>query len=502
VQNRFDYNRNGFVILSFNFLVYNQLIYMSEIKYKPTIGLEIHVELNTKTKMFCRCLNNPDERRPNINICPICTAQPGALPMINKEAVRHILRVGAAVGGRLADFAEFDRKNYFYPDIPKGYQISQYKYPLISGGNLNKVSITRIHLEEDTAKSFHDAKSDESLIDFNRSSLPLMELVTEPVIADGPTASSFAKELQLLLRYLEASEANMEKGQMRIEANISVAPEGDKLGTKVEVKNLNSFRTVEKAIDEEIKRQIEVLESGEQVIQETRGWDEKKQTTFSQRLKESSHDYRYFPDPDLPKLFISEIPEFHNIAETLPELPWQRRCRYAEIFGLKSEDVEVFVQNHKLALFFDELAEGLDQTLDETKNYLRIAANYVTSDILGLAAAGELQLPSVVDYANLLKMIIAGEISSRGAKDILAVMIREGGEPRQIAEERGLFQVNDEKAVCAVVDKVVADNQNVFEEYKTGKDKALQYLIGQAMKESKGSANPGLLKKLFEAKVK
>lgn len=476
---------------------------MSEKNYKPTIGLEIHVELKTKTKMFCRCLNDSDERRPNVNICPICTAQPGALPVINKEAVKHVLRVGAALDGRLANFTEFDRKNYFYPDIPKGYQISQYKYPLVSGGNLNGIAITRIHLEEDTAKSFHDAKNSESLIDFNRSSLPLMELVTEPVINDGPTASAFAKELQLLLRYLDASEANMEKGQMRIEANISVAPTGEKLGTKVEVKNLNSFRSVERAIDEEIKRQIEVLESGGQVVQETRGWDENKQITFSQRLKESSHDYRYFPDPDLPKLFINEIPEFRNIAETLPELPWQRRRRYSELFGLKAEDVEVFVQDHGLARFFDELAESLDQALDETKDYLKVAANYITSDILGLAAlTGELRLPKVEDYAELLKMIVSEEISSRGAKDILVEMIKGEEKPRKIAEDRGLFQVSEEGVIVVIVDKIIEENQGVFEEYKNGKDKALQYLIGQAMKESKGSANPGLLKKLFEAKIK
>ena len=474
---------------------------MNEIKYKPTIGLEVHVELNTKTKMFCRCLNNPDERQPNVNICPICAAQPGALPVINKDAIWHILRVGAALDGRLADFTEFDRKNYFYPDIPKGYQISQDKYPLVSGGSLRGVAITRVHLEEDTAKSFHDVKTGESLVDFNRSSLPLMELVTEPVIHDGPTASAFAKELQLLLRYLGASEANMEKGQMRIEANVSVAPEGDKLGTKVEIKNLNSFRTVEKAIDEEIKRQTGVLEAGGRVVQETRGWDENKQTTFSQRLKESSHDYRYFPDPDLPKLFISEIPEFRNVVESLPELPWQRRRRYAELFGLKTEDVEVFVQDRNLAGFFDELAEGLDHALDETKEYLKVAANYITSDILGLAAlAGELRLPPVGDYAELLKMIMGGEVSSRGAKDILTIIIKEGGQPRQIAKERGLFQVSDEDAMGAIVDKVIVDNKNVFEEYKAGKEKALQFLVGQAMKESKGSANPGLLKKLFEQK--
>ncbi|MFA5022856.1 MAG: Asp-tRNA(Asn)/Glu-tRNA(Gln) amidotransferase subunit GatB [Candidatus Paceibacterota bacterium] len=471
--------------------------------YKPTIGLEIHVELKTATKMFCRCQNNPDEAKPNVNICPVCTAQPGALPVINKEAVRHVLRVGSAMGGRIANFTEFDRKNYFYPDIPKGYQISQYKYPLISGGNLNGVELTRIHLEEDTAKSTHSNSADESLIDFNRSSLPLMELVTEPVIHDGKTASAFAKELQTLMRYLGASEANMEKGQMRIEANISVST-SEQLGTKVEVKNLNSFKSVEKAIDFEIARQIKVLEEGEKVVQETRGWDENKQITFSQRLKESSHDYRYFPDPDLPKLFLSEIPEFtpEAIKKSLPQLPWERREHFTKNFGLKSEDVEIFVQDHQLANFFTEVAEGFDLALETTKAYLQTAANYITSDILGLATAtGELKLPEPKDYAELIKMVGAKEISSRGAKDILDIMIKEGGDPKQIAEARGLLQVHDEGAISAIVDQVIANNEAVFVEYRGGKEKSLMFLIGQAMKESKGSANPELLKKLFVEKA-
>ncbi|MFA6254136.1 MAG: Asp-tRNA(Asn)/Glu-tRNA(Gln) amidotransferase subunit GatB [Candidatus Paceibacterota bacterium] len=471
--------------------------------YKPTIGLEIHVELKTATKMFCRCQNNPDETKPNVNICPVCTAQPGALPVINKEAVRHVLRVGSAVGGTIADFTEFDRKNYFYPDIPKGYQISQYKYPLISGGQLNGVELTRIHLEEDTAKSTHSNKADESLIDFNRGGLPLMELVTEPVIHDGKTASAFAKELQTLMRYLGASEANMEKGQMRLEANISVS-NTEELGTKVEVKNLNSFKSVEKAIDFEIDRQIKQLEKGEQVVQETRGWDENKQITFSQRLKESSHDYRYFPDPDLPKLFLSEIAEFRPeaIKKSLPQLPWERREHFAKTFGLKSEDVEVFVQDHQLAEFFRTVTEEFDLTLETAEAYLRAAANYITSDLLGLAATtGELRLPKEKDYAELIKMVVASEVSSRGAKDILAVMIKDGGEPRVIAKEKNLFQVHDEGAISEIVDKVIAANPSVFAEFKGGKEKSLQFLIGQAMKESKGSANPELLKKLFVEKI-
>lgn len=467
------------------------------------------MELKTATKMFCRCLNDQEgllagrQEKPNTNICPVCTAQPGALPVINKEAVRHVLRVGVALDGQLADFTEFDRKNYFYPDIPKGYQISQYKYPLVSGGELGGVKITRIHLEEDTAKSTHSGGVDESYVDFNRSSLPLMELVTEPVIHDGKTASRFAKELQTLMRYLGASEANMEKGQMRLEANISVS-ETDQLGTKVEVKNLNSFRSVERAIDFEIERQIKELEKGGKIVQETRGWDENKQITFSQRLKESSHDYRYFPDPDLPKLFLSEIPEFslEAIKKSLPELPWQKRQHFTETFGLKGEDVEVFVQNHKLAEFFTEVAEGFDLSLETAKAYLQTAANYITSDLLGLVADTEdYTLPDTKHYADLIKMVSEKEVSSRGAKDILAVMIKEGGDPREIAEARGLFQVHDESAILAIVDKVIADNQDVFAEFKGGKEKSLQFLIGQAMKESRGSANPEILKKLFEAKV-
>jgi len=263
-------------------------------EYTTTIGLEIHAELKTNTKMFCQCKNDPDQKQPNVNICPVCMAHPGTLPVINKQAVKHVLKVGKAIGGKLAiDFTEFDRKNYFYPDIPKGYQISQYKYPLVSGGSLEGVDITRIHLEEDTARSQHD-DAGHSLVDFNRGGLPLMELVTEPVIHDAETAGKFARELQLLLRYLGASEANMEKGQMRVEANISVS-KTDVFGTKVEVKNLNSFKSVEKAIEYEVARHIEVLEGGGTILQETRGWDENKQSTFSQRIKENSEEYRWKP---------------------------------------------------------------------------------------------------------------------------------------------------------------------------------------------------------------
>jgi len=298
-------------------------------EYFVTIGLEIHAEMKTKTKMFCRCKNDPFNSAPNTNICPICTGQPGTLPYVNKQACKNVMKVGVAVGSDLADFSEFDRKNYFYPDIPKAYQISQYQYPLVSNGSLAGVDITRIHMEEDTATSTH--KTGKSLVDYNRSSVPLMELVTEPVIHDSETAMMFAKELQLLLRTLGVSDANLEKGEMRIEANISLSKygyfDGDflKLGVKTEVKNLNSFKIVGQAIEFEIVRHLAILE-GEvegEIIQETRGWDENKQVTFSQRTKESADDYRYFPDPDIPKYKFSELPEFSKEAleEELPELP-------------------------------------------------------------------------------------------------------------------------------------------------------------------------------------
>ncbi len=458
-------------------------------QYKPTIGLEIHAELRTKTKMFCNSKNDTDEEKPNINICPVCMGYPGTLPVINKEAVRQVLRVGYAVGGNIADYTEFDRKNYFYPDIPKGYQISQYKYPLVTGGNLAGVAITRIHLEEDTAKSSHD-KGDESLIDFNRAGVPLMELVTEPVIHDAETAAKFAKEFQLLLTYLEASHANMEKGEMRVEANISVSKD-DKFGTKVEVKNLNSFRAVEKAIKYEVERHIELLEKGEQIVQETRGWDENKEETFSQRAKEDSHDYRYFPDPDLPKLFISEIPEFskEKIFESLPELPAVKRNRLQKEFLIKPEDAEIYVQDREWGSYFETVVELLGN-----KELNQLASNYITTDLKILIKAE--------DFAELIRMVGSGEVSSRGAKNIIKIIEEKGGKPRMIAEENNLIQKSDKEELKKIVDTVINENPKIVEDYKNGNVALLQFLIGQSMKASKGSGNPVVLKEILEEVLK
>lgn len=469
-------------------------------EYKTTIGLEIHAELKTKTKMFCNSKNDPDETKPNVNICPVCTAQPGTLPVINKEAVKSVLKVGLALNGQLADWTEFDRKSYFYPDIPKGYQISQYKYPLVLGGELNGIQITRVHLEEDTARSTH--KGDYSLIDFNRAGVPLMELVTEPVIKTAQEAGDFARELQLLLRYLDVSEANMEKGEMRVEANISISENGE-LGTKVEIKNLNSFKVVEKAIAYEVKRQKKVLESGAEIVQETRGWDENSQTTFSQRIKEGSADYRYFPDPDLPKLKISEIPEFQEteLRKEIPELPQEKRERYLESFGIKDEDIESFILSKGLADFFEEVSANF---LND-KDIIKLVANYITSDLLGLIknnnednGLGQIE---VAGFVNLIKLAKSGKISSRGAKDILAIMYQEGGNPDKIAKDKSLFQESDESVLQKIIEQVIAENRAVVEEYKGGKETALKYLVGQGMKISHGSANPTKIGELLKKNI-
>ena len=467
--------------------------------YKPTIGLEIHAELKTKTKMFCNSKNDPDEKEPNVNICPICMADPGTLPVINKQAVKHVLKMGLAVGGTLADFTEFDRKNYFYPDIPKGYQISQYKYPLVSRGNLRGVDITRIHLEEDTARSQHEG--DHSLIDFNRAGVPLMELVTEPVIKDAITAVEFARELQLILRYLGASDANMEKGEMRVEANISIS-KTDTFGTKVEIKNLNSFRVVERAILYEIKRQEEVLTSGGKVVQETRGWNDKKQETFSQRAKEDSHDYRYFPDPDLPKLKISEIPEFSEakLKKEIPELPGELRERFKKEFGIKDEDVESYVNDVALADFFVSVAEKLKSD----KKVIQLASNYITNNLLALEL--DYHVADKIDaeeFGTVVLMANAGEISSNSAVELIVRMAKGGklGDIKDYASKEGLLQKSGEDELMEIVKHVISENTGVVEEYRGGKEVSLKYILGKGMKESKGAGNPKILESLLKKEL-
>jgi aspartyl-tRNA(Asn)/glutamyl-tRNA(Gln) amidotransferase subunit B len=459
-------------------------------KYKPTIGLEIHAELKTNTKMFCACKNDSDEKNPNVNICPVCLAHPGTLPVINKQAVKNVLKVGLAVNGKTADFSEFDRKNYFYPDIPKGYQISQYKYPLVSGGELAGVKITRIHLEEDTGKSSHVGEN--SLVDFNRAGVPLMELVTEPVMHSGLEVVNFGKELQILLQTLGVAHANMEKGELRLEANISIS-DSEKLGTKVEVKNLNSFRSAERAIDYEIKRQAEVLESGQKVAQETRGWDEVKQVTFSQRSKEDSHDYRYFPDPDLPKLQISLVPDLAEsiLLSEIGETPNQKRVRLKDHYHLKEADIDFYVFDADLLRLFEETA-----ILIADPNSYQLLSNYVVSDIASFKEKAYILSPT--NLAQLIKMFNQNLISSRGVKDILSKMIETGEDPDTIANRENLFQKSDESELLAIAQMIVDNNPNVVADYKGGKASSIQFLVGQGMKATKGAGNPQLLKQVFE----
>lgn len=468
-------------------------------EYYVTIGLEIHAELKTKSKMFCGCKNDPDEKVPNTNICPVCMAHPGTLPVINKKAVESVIRVGLALGANIADFTEFDRKNYFYPDIPKAYQISQYKYPIVSGGELNGVKITRVHLEEDTATSKHD-RGNYSLVDFNRAGVPLMELVTEPVIHSSKEAGNFGRDLQLLLRYLEVSNANMEKGEMRVELNISVSDDPNKFGTKVEVKNINSFRAMERAAEYEIKRMSKLLDEGRgtEIVQETRGWDENKGVTFSQRSKENANDYRYFPDPDLPKLFLNKVFDIEKMKSELPELPKERRLRYRENYGIKDEDIESYIIDKELGDWFEQIANILND-----KNKIKVASNYITSDYLGLKKNNlEVRLPKVDHFVELINMVSEDKISSRVAKDILAMIVVEDNSPMAIAEAKNLIQTNDEEALKDIVQKIIDANTTVVATYKGGKENAIMSLVGQVMKESNGSAKPQLVIKLLKELIK
>lgn len=468
--------------------------------YTPTIGLEVHAELNTKSKMFCGCKNEPHDTKPNTNICPVCLAHPGTLPVPNEQAIKMVLSFGQAVGATVATYSEFDRKNYFYPDIPKAYQISQYAFPFLTGGQLEGIVLTRVHLEEDTARSQHD-KGDDSHVDFNRSGVPLMELVTEPVIHDAETAGKFARELQLMLRTLGISNANMEKGEMRVEANISVSKDKNVFGTKVEVKNLNSFRSVESAIIYEINRQIEVLESGGVISQETRGWDEVRLKTFTQRSKETAKDYRYFPDPDIPKIDTSKYVNFSPalLSEKMPILPNKKRELYQNL-GLTSDAIETLISQSDLDKFFSNLFDAT-----KSKEVLKLSANYLISDVIAILNSDEKKrldnLPSM-NFLELMEMLLENKIGSRIAKDLLPKLFDRNIGPLELAEEMGLLQVSDVETLQVIIDEIIIENTSVVDEYKSGKESALQFLIGQGMKKTKGTANPSVLRTIFLSSIK
>ena len=462
----------------------------------PTIGLEVHVGLKTDTKMFCSCPNDPSDPTANKHTCAVCLAHPGTLPVPNRKAIEHVIRVGLALGGEIAEESKFDRKNYFYPDIPKGYQISQYDQPLVSGGSLDGVRITRVHLEEDVARLLHGSDTfggdGSTLVDFNRAGVPLMELVTEPDIRSSEQAVAFARELQLLVRYLGASDADMEKGQMRIEANVSLD-----MGTKIELKNINSFRAVHDAVEFEISRQGEALDRGETIVQETRGWDEVRRVTVSQRTKENAHDYRYFPEPDIPPFSTSSF-EPEALRAALPELPEAKRARFAAEYGLTGPQALLLAGDPALATYFE-------QAVSELRGEVHDAAvaplyNYLTSDLKGLAVEMRRESTALMPpphLAHVVALIARGSLTSRQAKDLLRRVAETGDAPDEVIEREG-FAAADEGMIEIAARNAIDAMPAAVADFSKGKTAALSSILGAAMRELKGQGDPVALRAAIE----
>lgn len=486
-------------------------------KYVPTIGLEIHAELNTKTKMFCDCVNSALEKAPNFNVCPICMGHPGTLPVANRAAITKLIMAGLALNCKIELHSFFERKNYFYPDLPKGYQISQFQVPFCREGYLEvhgtKIRIERIHLEEDAGKLVHDRDPDWTLADYNRAGVPLMELVTHPDLHDPEQVRKFATELQLILRYIGVSDADMEKGQMRIEVNLSVRPKEQKeYGTKVEVKNINSISAAARAAVYEIERQSTALDAGEHIVQETRGWDETKQATVSQRIKEGSADYRYFPEPDLPPIVVTEQ-ELDNIRATLPELPAQRRERYAKEFRLPSGDIEILTVFKELGDFFENVISELkaedDPISGKAKDYgklAKVAANWLIVQLQPLLfeakAVPQDTKITPENFADFVVRVESGEISSTGAQTLLAHMWQTGDSPEHLIKEHDLAQVSDATSLNIIIEDTIKQSEKVVADFKAGKEAAMKALVGKVMALSKGKANPQVAEKLLREKIK
>ena len=476
--------------------------------YESVIGLEVHAELLTQSKIFCGC-SAKFGAPPNQNTCPVCLGMPGALPVLNRRAVEFAIRAGLATHCTVASYSRWARKNYFYPDLPKGYQISQYELPLCLGGRIDietdagskSVRLTRIHMEEDTGKNIHDAHGDASLVDFNRCGVPLLEIVSEPDIRSAQEAGAYLRKLRTILQYLEICDGNMEEGSFRCDANVSIRPRGAaELGTKVEIKNMNSFRNVERAIDFELKRQAQALDEGGRLVQETRLWDPDREVTRPMRSKEFAHDYRYFPEPDLLPLLVSD--EWtEEVRRALPELPDARRARFVREYGLPAYDADVLTMRKDVADYYEAAVRHHRNP--------KALSNWVMGDILRIIRERKLDNALVIHdwpvpperLAAMVELIDSGEISGKIAKSVFEEMVNTGKTPVQIVDEQGLKQISDDGPIIAAVEQVIAANPDKVAEYRGGKDKLFGFFVGQVMKATQGKANPQKLNELLRAKL-
>lgn len=477
-------------------------------KYEAVIGLEVHTELQTKTKIFCSCRTSFGAD-PNTNVCPVCLGLPGVLPVLNKKVLEYAVRAGLALNCEISRFSKFDRKNYYYPDLPKNFQTSQFDLPICEHGYLDvevegekrRIRITRAHMEEDAGKLVHHGTSitdsDYSLVDYNRTGTPLLEIVSEPDMRSAKEAVAYMEKMRAILQYVGISNCRMEEGSLRCDANVSVRPVGQKeLGTKTEIKNINSFKGVERAIEYEAMRQAELLEDGGKVVQETRTWDEKEGVTKSMRTKEEANDYRYFPEPDLVPFTVSDE-YIENIRKSLPELPDARKERYMKEFGLSSEDA-VFMTNDKATADYFEAAVDAGADPKACVNWLMGEfASQLSTDGIEIAKAPV----SAENLAALLKLISKGTISGKIAKKVFATMWKEGGNPEEIVKAQGLVQISDTAELSKLVDEVVGKNPKAVEDFKAGKKKAVGALVGQIMKATKGKANPRVINELLNKKL-
>jgi len=473
-------------------------------EYEPVIGLEVHAQLLTKTKIFCGC-STKFGAAPNSNTCPICLGMPGVLPVMNKKVVEYTIKMAVATHCRINRENSFARKNYFYPDLPKGYQISQYAYPLAEGGYVDveinggkrRIGITRIHMEEDAGKSIHDENQPSSYVDLNRAGVPLIEIVSEPDMRSPEEGVGYLRRLHEILVYLEICDGNMEEGSFRCDANISLRPKGEeKFGIRAELKNMNSFRNVQRALEYEIKRQQYVLESGGEVMQETRLWDDSQGVTHPMRSKEEAHDYRYFPDPDLVPLVISEE-WIEEVRKTIPELPLRKRGRFVKEYDIPPYDAGVLTASRDLADFYEEAVKHSGKP--------KIASNWIMGDILGHLKDDKKDIkdsPVTPEaLAKMINFIEDGTISGKIAKEVFEEMWKTGKQPKEIIEEKGLVQITDTGALETAIGEILEANPAQLEQYKQGKGKVFGYFVGQVMKVTKGKANPKLVNEILRKKL-